>query len=360
MGARVAVVCNQPETTRYEAMGEAVAIISVLECVNAVTDALHELGFDTVLIKVLPPVENIRKKLTALKIDLIFNLFEGFEESPETEALLPEIADELGIPYTGCTGPTLRLGLDKARAKAMMKAAGIRTSDFQVLTPATLGEFHLKYPCIVKPRAEDASHGLTEASVVYDDIALRKQVELMCAVYKKEALVEEFIGGREFNATGMGNANPVVLPISEIQYNLPENLPKLLTFAAKWEEDSPYFKGTIPVCPAPITANQRRQIVQIVLKTYKLFNCRGFARVDLRMDDKGNVYVIELNPNPDITPGNGTARHAATLGLTYTEFIGRIVQLAFESTNAYYPTNALQGQTDRDDDTARYARVPAP
>lgn len=359
MCARVAVICNQPDTVRYDAQGEAIAVTSVMECVHAVTDALHELSHAVVLISILPPVSNIRDKLIALDIDLIFNLFEGFDDSPETEALLPEIAEELGIPYTGCPPLSLRLALDKANAKAMMKAAGIRTSDFQVLNPSNISQFRLRYPCIVKPLAEDASHGLSEASVVYNETGLIRQVELMCSAYGKDALVEEFIEGREFNATGMGNTDPIVLPISEIVYNLPEHLPRLLTFAAKWEPDSAYFLGTTPICPALITASQKKQIQQIVVRVFKLFGCRGYARIDLRMDANGRVNVIEVNPNPDITPGNGTARHAATLGLSYTEFVSRIVQLALEPENDYHPANALRRQADRDDDSARYARVPA-
>jgi D-alanine-D-alanine ligase len=296
----------------------------------------------------------------ALDAGVIFNLFEGFEDSPETEALVPETAEELGIAYTGCPSSAIRLALDKARAKAMLKAAGIRTADYQVLRPDTLGDFHLQYPCIVKPRSEDASHGISESSVVYDETGLRRQVELMCSAYSGDALVEEFMNGREFNATGLGNNDPIVLPASEIVYSLPDNLPRLLTFAAKWEEESPYFKGTQPVCPAPITLAQRRQVIQTVVRTFRLFGCRGYARVDLRMDASGYFNVIELNPNPDITPGNGTARHAGCTGWTYTEFISRIVQLAQESRNVVYPKDAGQRPSRDDSDSARYAGIPAP
>jgi D-alanine-D-alanine ligase len=358
LGTRVTVVYNTPETNRYGPHGEAVAVLGILECVQAVEQALLELQYDVDLLPLSPPASEIKDKLRTLQTSLIFNLFEGFEESPETEALVPEAAEELGIPYTGCPATTLRLALDKGTAKAMLKAAGIRTADFQVLNPSNLREFHMRYPCIVKPRSEDASHGMSEHSVVFDFNALERQVELMCTTYGGDALVEEFIDGREFNATGMGNSDPVVLPASEIQYHLPEGLPRLLTFSAKWEEDSTYFKGTTPVCPAPITNAQRRQIIQTVTKTYRLFGCRGYARVDLRMDANGYFNVIELNPNPDITPGNGTARHAGATGWTYTDFICRVVQLAFEQKDAYYPVNAKQRQTARDDDSAQYARIP--
>lgn len=362
MGTRIAIVYNKPETSRYGMMGEAIAVLGVLESVQAVEKALNELNYEVVLLPLSPPTSEIKSSLAAQGASVIFNLFEGFEDSPATEALVPEAAEELGIPYTGCPSKTLRLALDKAQSKALLKSAGIRTSDYQVLTPATVNEFRMSFPCIVKPRAEDASHGLTEMSVVHSPEALKRQVELMSSAYGGDALVEEFIDGREFNSTGMGNLEPVVLPISEIEYHLPENLPRLLTFAAKWEENSLYFQGTKPVCPARITAAQKRQIQQTVIKTFRLFECRGYARVDLRMDARGNFYVIELNPNPDITPGNGTARHAEATGMAYTEFISKIVQLGLERSGEYsqFAAYASRRQASGDRDSAVYTRIPAP
>ena len=360
MGPRVAIVYNKPETSRFGVLNEILAVMGVLDAVHAVQQALTELDYNVVLLPLAPPAEEIKKKLTALNASIIFNLFEGFDDCSETEALLPECAEELGIPYTGCPGKALRLALDKARAKQMLKSADIRTPDFQVLTPDTISIFKLNYPCIVKPRSEDASHGLSEASVVTDETTLMKQVEFISHYYGGDALVEEFVDGREFNSTGMGNYEPVVLPISEIVYTLPEDLPRILTFAAKWEEKSTYFKGTNAVCPAKITAAQKRRITQIVSDTFKLFNCRGYARVDLRMDKKGDFHVIEINPNPDITPGMGTARHAAAGGMTYNEFIEKIIRLALERTNEYsqYSTYASSRQNSNDDNFAVYARIP--
>lgn len=336
MGTRVTVVYNDPKTSRYDVINEVTAILGVLDAVHAVDKALNELGYEVSILPLSPPAEEIKTKLTSLDAGIIFNLFEGFDNCSETEALVPEAAEELRIPYTGCPGRSLRLALDKAGAKTLIKSAGIRTADFQVLTPDTISEFNMNFPCIVKPRSEDASHGLSEASVVRNERTLQRQVELVSKLFGGEALVEEFVDGREFNCTVMGNLAPVVLPVSEIVYSLPAHLPRLLTFAAKWEEDSIYFSGTTPVCPAQITPAQRRQVAQIVLKTYRLFGCRGYARVDLRMNSKGNFYVIEMNPNPDITPGMGTARHAVTTGITYNEFIEQIVQLALERVYEYY------------------------
>jgi D-alanine-D-alanine ligase len=361
MGTRIAIVYNNPEIARFGAMNEQIAVMGVLDSVHAVEKALTELAYNVTLLPLSPPASEIKFKLAASSTDLIFNLFEGFDYCSETEALLPEAAEELKIPYTGCPSAALRTALDKAKAKELMKSAGIRTSDFQLLSLDTINQFRLNFPCIVKPRSEDASHGLNESSVVKDKLELERQVKLVAEAFGGEALVEEFIGGREFNSTGMGNEDVVVLPISEIVYSLPEHLPRLLTFAAKWEENSIYFKGTTPVCPARITSLQKQRITQIVQDSFRLFNCRGYARVDLRMDRKGNFYVIEMNPNPDITPGNGTARHAEATGITYTEFVNKIILLALERKydhNQY--SSVLPGrQASDNDDFASYARIPS-
>jgi D-alanine-D-alanine ligase len=302
----------------------------VLESVEAVGKALIELKHDLVLLPISPPVENIKTELQSAGADLLFNLFEGFCGYPETEAIVPDTAEALGIPYTGCPSSVLRLALDKAKAKTLLKSAGIRTPSGQVLNPDNLAEFNLKFPCIVKPRAEDASHGLSDLSVVHDLESLKRQVITISKAYGGEALVEEFIGGREFNATVMGNEKYTTLPPSEIVYTLPPGVPKLLTFSAKWETGSMYYLNTQLTCPAQITPAEKAAITKVITKVYPLFGCKGYARVDMRLDDDGKVNVIEVNPNPDISPGTGAARQSAAAGWTYPQFMQKIVNLAFE------------------------------
>jgi D-alanine-D-alanine ligase len=326
--ARVAIVYNKPEVSRYTARGEETAVLGVLESVEAVNQALIELGHSVTLLPLSPPVEQIRSELEAIHTDIIFNLFEGFCGFPETEALVPEIAEELKIPYTGCPGAVLRLALDKAKAKAILKSAGIRTPAHQTLTPKTVSHFNMTYPCIIKPRSEDASHGLSDMSVVEDFESLKRQVGVISKAFGGDALVEEFIDGREFNATVMGNTEYTCLPPSEIVYTLPEGMPRLLTFSAKWEIGSVYYLNTQLKCPAEITPAQKKAISQTILRVFLLFGCKGYARVDMRMDRNGKVNVIEVNPNPDISPGTGAARQADAAGMTYAEFIDKIICLA--------------------------------
>ena len=329
MCARIAIVYNKPEVSRYSSRGEDTAVLGVLESVEAVNKALIELKHDVVLLP-LSPTDEIKNSLASLNADLLFNLFEGFCGFPETEALVPDFAEELKIPYTGCPGSVLRLALDKAKAKTLLKSAGIRTPSGQVLNPATVADFKLTYPCIVKPRAEDASHGLSDLSVVEDIVGLQRQVTTISTAYGGEALVEEFVGGREFNATVMGNTQYTTLPPSEIVYTLPEGMPKLLTFAAKWEIGTVYYLNTQLTCPAKISPAEKLDINRTIVKVYKLFGCKGYARVDMRLGKDGSVNVIEVNPNPDISPGTGAARQADAAGLTYARFMDKIINFAFE------------------------------
>jgi D-alanine-D-alanine ligase len=353
---RVAIIYNQPSKSRYDARGEQAAVSGVLEAVEAVYDALLKLGYGVVKIPLTPPLPRAQERLAALKTDLVFNLFEGFAGHPETEAEVAEILSALEMPFTGCPAGALKLALDKARTKAFLKSAGISTPDFQLLRPETLSSFRLSYPCIVKPRREDASHGLSAQNVVYDFASLEKQVTAVSRYYGGQALVEHFIEGREFNVTVLGGT---VLPVSEIDYSLPEGTPHLLTFAAKWQPDSDYFKGTKVVCPAEIGDRERENIARNALTVFGLLGCRGYARVDMRLDGAGQLNVIEANPNPDISPGAGSVRQAEAAGMTYPQFIDKIVKLALEirEDDGQDTPDAKKGQAGPDNAASSHARV---
>ena len=326
--ARVTIAYNEPEPSRYDTTGEVKAVAGVLEAVSAVKTSLLELGHDVTILPLKLPFEEAKAELSVIVTDLVFNLFEGFCGYPETEAMVPQILSQRGIPYTGCPVKAISLALDKPKTKAILAAAGMNTPRYQVLEPGSVSEFRLNYPCIVKPAAEDASHGLTPESFVNDFAALKKQVEVISECYGGRALVEEFLNGREFNATVLGNGKYTVLPISEITYTLPPGLPRILTYAAKWESDNPYYWGTPVVCPAELSLKEKECVQETALTAFKLTGCRGYARVDMRMDDMGRLNVIEVNPNPDISPGSGAARQAVAAGWSYTQFIEHLVNLA--------------------------------
>lgn len=331
MPQQVTIVYNGPQVSLYHDVNKEKAVLDVLNAVNAVHRALIEQGHNVELLPLLPPFTKARKKLEVLNAEIVFNLFEGFCDRPETEPLVPKTLVELGIPYTGCRADVLEFALDKARVKEALKEAGIPTPDFQLLCPENLDTFNLDFPCIVKPRADDASNGINEDSLVYDIAALERQVRIISESYRCGALVERFLDGREFNATVMGNSEKVVLPVSEIVYLLPPDIPRILTFAAKWEPTSPYYRGTKVVCPARVSLEEQRNIADTAMSAFELMVGSGYARIDMRMDEAGKLNIIEVNPNPDISPDAGAARQSRAAGMSYAEFIGQIINLTLEN-----------------------------
>ena len=330
MRPEVAVIYNQPLPDRYEAMGEKAAVLGVLTEVDAVHQALSESGYAVTLVPLVPPLQRVRKQLGRLDADVVFNLFEGFDGDPQTEAHIAGMLSEMGLRHTGCGADAIASALDKAKARSLLAAAGVESPRHQLLNGEGISSFALSFPCIVKPSAEDASHGITEESVVNDLTSLERQAARVCDRYGGWALAEEYIDGREFNATVLGNAALEVLPVSEIAYSLPEGMPRILTYSAKWEPESTYYRCSEVVCPAELGTEERERVGSVVATAFRALGCAGYARVDLRMDAGGSLKVIEVNPNPDISPDAGAARQARAAGMTYRELIERIAILALD------------------------------
>ena len=329
---RIGIVYNKPVPSYYDITGEQRAVDDVLEAVMAVQWSLLELGHSVTRVPLALPMEKVKRKLSRLRAELVFNLFEGFCGHPDTEPDIPAILSDSGIPYTGCSPETLKLALNKAASKTVLKSGGLVTPDFQLLGPGNLSAFRLSYPCVVKPNSEDASHGVSEDSVVNDFSSLERQLRRIIHLYGgEETLVEEYLDGREFNATVIGNSSGSVLAISEIVFTLSPGMPNILTYESKWNTKSDYYRGTRVVCPARISEDERQKITGVAEKAYSLTGCRGYARVDMRTDKQGRINVIEINPNPDIALDSGAALQARAAGLEYKQFINKIVSLALEA-----------------------------
>jgi D-alanine-D-alanine ligase len=329
----IAIIYNDPLPDRYQTMGESKAELGVMDEVKAVQQALQELNYTSILVPLRPPLDQVKQKLILLgkkNVNAVFNLFEGFGGFPDTEGKVAEMLAELGFKYTGCPAEALTLALDKSKTKKVLESAGVPTPEYQILSPDDPGLFHLDFPCIVKPLADDASHGISEESVVYDRASLEKQVKKISNLFNGQALVEEYVDGREFNTTVMGNKRLIVPAVSEIVYTLPSDKPRILTFEAKWEEQSLYYVNTKAHCPAEITRSEQNAVLRIAKAAYKLTGCRGYARVDFRQDKAGRFKVLEVNPNPDISPGAGASLQAAAAGMTYSQFIEKIIHFALE------------------------------
>jgi D-alanine-D-alanine ligase len=220
--------------------------------------------------------------------------------------------------------------------KDILQSQDILTPQYRIFERAAAASKENRFPVIVKPLHEDGSLGITRESVVFDDEALVKQIGYVIDQYQQPALVEEFVEGRELNVGLMEtNGKLGVLPISEIDYSeFPEGIPRICGYEAKWVTESPEYQKSKPVCPAPLEPAMKERVEQIALRVFKLFGCRDYARVDLRIDRDGKIYVLEVNPNPDISPQSGVARALKAQGTTYAEFVGNLIDRALRRKEA--------------------------
>jgi D-alanine-D-alanine ligase len=274
-------------------------------------------------------VERTISELNKISPDAIFNFVESIEGVASYEYCIAGVFELLGYQFTGNTPITLGNCLNKERAKNILRSFGIQTPKSQIIKPTDKilkTSFNLKFPVILKLLTEDASIGISELSVVNDYSELTKQLRFLFETYKQDVIAEEYIEGRELNIAILGDQ---ILPISEITFDgLPDNLPKIITYDSKWIEDSVYYQHTIPSCPADIEKSARKNIEAVAIEAYRAMNCRDYARVDIRLSNDGSPYVIEVNPNPDISTDSGFARAALAAGISYGELLYTIANFA--------------------------------
>lgn len=285
-------------------------------------------------VKSLPIDKNVNRtieEITSYSPDAILNFVESVEGITYYEYCIAGLYELLGYQYTGNAPQTLGNCLDKKRAKEILYSNGINTPRAITLSPKekiTKKDVNLTYPLILKLVDEDASIGISENSVVNSYGELKKHFTFLTETYNKSLIVEEYIVGRELNCAVLGDKP---LPISEIDFTgLPEGLPKIVTYDGKWIEGSTYYNFTKPVCPANIDSDIKKKVEKLAIKAYKALGCRDYARVDVRVSNDGTPYVIEINPNPDVSSDSGFARAAAASGKSYSELLFIITNFALQ------------------------------
>lgn len=260
---------------------------------------------------------------------VVFNLLEGLGDRADLEPEAVRCLERLGYRYTGSSAETIDLCLDKAAAKRVLESFGIPTPAYQVCIDEDTA-ISVPLPAIVKPIAEDASLGIDEGAVVTTADQLRQRVSYVLETYEEPALVEEFIGGREFNVALWGAGKPECLPLGEIDYSgFADPLQRICSYAAKWEPKTNEYYLTPVVCPSNVGPRLAARIRSVAIAAFEAVGCRGYARVDMRVRN-GTPYVLEVNPNPDLSPDAGFARAALVAGYDYREMAERILHLAGE------------------------------
>ena len=187
----------------------------------------------------------------------------------------------------------------------------------------------LRYPIIVKPSREDASSGVEKGSVVYNLEQLNERIKTTFEEYNPPILVEEFIEGRELHVAVLGNDPPEVLPIIEFDFSeLPEDHPSIISYDAKWNPLEESFHRVHSICPAQLTKRVEKKVKAAVLEAYKVTGCTDYARLDLRLTKDNKVFVLEVNPNPDLTEGVSFMESAEEYGMSFGETLEKIVEFA--------------------------------
>jgi len=305
-----------------------------LECsapggLAAVTEALTGLGHEPVVVEYAGDPSAWLETLRDGSFDAVFNLCEGLGGQGADELLPAAAVELLGLPMTGARAFTLGLCYRKDLVNAHLRAHGIAVPDWAVAC-ADEPLVWRHFPAIVKPAAEDASLGIDAESVVHSREALDAALARGHKTWER-LLVQRYVEGREINVALVGED---VLPHSEIGFTLPDGLPHIVTYAAKWEAGSVYDRGTVPRLLGPEEGPLAARLARLAQRTWAAVEGVGYARVDVRVDERGRLSVIDVNPNADLTPGAGLARQASAAGWTYRDLVARILDVAFVSQDA--------------------------
>jgi len=318
---------NFPKNSTDQKFDDKYAEWDTLTTITAVKNAL-ELYHEVVMIEA---DINAYNKFRTEQPDIVFNIAEGVN-GISREAQIPAILDLLSIPYSGSNPLTLSLCLDKARTKEILFYHNIPTSKFlKVKSLDDLQNFNLKFPVILKPLGEGSSKGIFNSSFISENNELKERLGEMLLQYEQPFIIEEYLPGREFTVAILGNDEEItVLPIVEINFSeLPEGIVPIYSYEAKWVLDTKANPLDIFTCPAKLDEITEKRINEIVLKTYKVLECRDWSRIDVRLDSDGIPNIIEVNPLPGILPdvddNSCFPKAARAAGYNYEEMINSVL-----------------------------------
>lgn len=320
---KIGITYNAKPLT-YSALEDEFAERDDISTIHAIHNSIQSAGYETILIEA---DEDAHEKLKEYRPDFVFNIAEGLHGECR-ESHIPSMLEHLKIPYSGSGPLALGMTLDKAITKQILRSCGIATPIFQVIRNRNYQlRKGLEFPMIVKPNNDGSSRGITNNSLVYTPDRLREEVEKILLEYKQPALVEEYLVGREFTVSLLGNDPVRVLPIVEIDFSdLPPGIHHMDSYEVKWHYDSPENPIVKVVCPARFDDPCiEKKIKETAKRTYNTLGCLDFSRIDIRLDQKHVPHIIEVNaipgliPNPEENSRFPKACYAA--GMTYEQMI---------------------------------------
>lgn len=324
----VLILYNLPGTLLAQQQGVGTeADAGVLDQVAAVTAALHALGRPCRALGV-GDLRDVCRVLTAARESTVFNLVESLVGELSGFALVPALCTAFGKAVTGNSTSAQFITLDKAQAKAILNMHGVRTPSSAVAAPnSPLPALpHNVERVIIKPIMADASEGIDADSVVdaHDTGAVQDRVNRIHSTHGQPALIEAYVHGRELNVSVLEgrDGRPQILPLAEIEFvGYAGDRSRIVDYAAKWDAASDAYHSTRRKIPARLPEMVASEVKRATLAAWHAFNCCGYARVDMRLDADLNPYVLEINPNPDISPDAGFSAALAAAGIPYEYFV---------------------------------------
>jgi D-alanine-D-alanine ligase len=298
--------------------------------VGQVSRALKKLGHSVSVLAIYSDVGKMLEGLSRRKPDLVFNMAETFGDSVMGDMLVAAILESQGYRYTGGGPGELYLSQDKGLSKKLLEFEGILYPRFAVFSRAADFETggNLRMPLFVKPLRADSSIGIGAKSLVHDTGSLMKQVDKIHRDLQDAALAEEYIEGREFFVGIVGNVKPQALPPVEVDFTgFPKDQPKILDSRAKWNEASKEYKGTRSVI-AEIPDELRAKLQKVSIDAYRALRVRDYGRVDLRLTETGEIYVLEVNASCYLEEDSELAMAAKAAGIEYPALVEKILAAA--------------------------------
>ncbi len=300
--------------------------------VEQIADALRENGHQVSVLGIYDDVVEMTQGLRERRPELVFNLLESFGEDTSADVAVAGLLELLQLHYTGGGPGELFLRQDKGLAKKVFAFEGILYPHYAIFSKDSDFESagKLRMPLFVKPLTADASIGIDGDSLVQDAISLMKRVVEIHEKVNDSALIEEYIEGRELYVGVLGNREPVAFPPIEMDFSgMPEGMPRIVGSKAKWSPDSVEYKGTRAILPE-LPDELRARLQKAAVDAYRALRVRDYGRVDLRLTETGDIYVIEVNANCYLEKGSEFATAAAAAGFEYPQLIQKIVDLAVE------------------------------
>jgi D-alanine-D-alanine ligase len=295
-----------------------------------VVSTLRKLGHDVKPLGVKSDLGVLRSAVEDWKPHIAFNLLEEFDGVAVYDQNVVSYLELLHVPYTGCNPRGLMLARDKALSKKLFSFHRIPFPDFMVVPQGRTVKRPkgLSFPLIVKSVTEEASHGISQASIVQDDVKLKERVEFIHVNIGTGALIERYIEGREFYVGVMGNGHVHVLPVWElIMDKLPDDARRIATERVKWNRTYQTKYGIRSEEAKNLPEGKAGEIQHLAKRVYRALGLSGYARIDVRMDAAGSVYVLEANPNPQISHDEDFSDSAEKDGYPYKDLLQELLNI---------------------------------